>query len=118
MSINLHAIRIDKGNIDKNSLVELLSIDNDFLENVEYFRPDTLELGFENEAERVSEEIFDKFNDALEDDESYAIEGMFQKVVLLKNFVTQSSTTKSFDHTIVETDFEYILILALDLEQF
>jgi hypothetical protein len=41
--------------------ISFLSIDNDFSENEEYFREDTLSLGFESEAERCSEELYDKF---------------------------------------------------------
>lgn len=36
-------------------------IDSDFGENVDYFRPDTIELGYENEAERCSEELYEKY---------------------------------------------------------
>lgn len=38
------------------NLIRLISFDLDFSENEEYFREDTLSLGYENEAERVVKE--------------------------------------------------------------
>ena len=58
----LFICRIDKHGVDENSLISILEQDNDFSENEDYFRIDTLELGFENEAERVSKEIFEKID--------------------------------------------------------
>lgn len=43
-------------------LIELLSIDSDFGENEEYWRKDTIQLGFKNEAERVAKEIIEQLN--------------------------------------------------------
>lgn len=48
-------ISIDPKRI-KMDMVKLLSFDLDFTENEEYFRDDTLELGYENEAERIVDE--------------------------------------------------------------
>ena len=36
-------------------------IDNDFGDNEDYYRADTLELGYENEADRCSEELYEKY---------------------------------------------------------
>ena len=44
----------------KEGLIELISFDLDYTENEEYFREDTLSLGYENEAERVVEEYLEK----------------------------------------------------------
>ena len=41
-------------------LYSILSVDNDLIENAEYFRKDTLELGYDNEAERLIIEALDK----------------------------------------------------------
>jgi len=38
------------------SLEQLISSDNDLTENVEYFQDDTLELGYESEADRIVKE--------------------------------------------------------------
>jgi hypothetical protein len=56
LQINLFTAQLDKRNV-KDAVSQILSIDNDFTENEEYFREDTLDLGFQNEAERVAEEI-------------------------------------------------------------
>jgi hypothetical protein len=45
----------DKKNI-RESLYSLLSQDNDLTENEDYFRDDTLELGYESEADRIIQE--------------------------------------------------------------
>lgn len=56
LQINLFTAQLDKHNV-KDAVSQILSIDNDFTENECYFREDTLDLGFENEVERVAEEI-------------------------------------------------------------
>lgn len=45
----------------ENMFEEFLGIDGDFSENEEYFREDTLALGFRSEAHRVSKELNAKF---------------------------------------------------------
>lgn len=42
------------------SLFALISSDNDLTENEEYFQDDTLELGFENEADRIVKEALEE----------------------------------------------------------
>lgn len=49
-------ISLDPGKIE-NDLYGLISFDLDFTENEEYFRMDTLSLGYENEAERLAKEF-------------------------------------------------------------
>ena len=46
---------IDLKNPDKalGSLYDLLTVDNDLTENEDYFREDTLELGYDCEADRI-----------------------------------------------------------------
>tara|TARA_R100000306_G_C4346665_1_gene127992 strand:- start:86 stop:517 length:432 start_codon:yes stop_codon:yes gene_type:complete len=46
---------------NEKMFVPFFKIDNDFSENEEYFRKDTIPLGFENEAERCSKELYDKY---------------------------------------------------------
>lgn len=50
----LHLI-VDVTNAElvKESLMQLLDCDNDITENEDYFQEDTLEKGYENEAERI-----------------------------------------------------------------
>ena len=57
--LNVHQHTINECN--NKMFISFLSIDNDFSENDEYFREDTLSLGFESEAERCSKELYDKF---------------------------------------------------------
>ena len=40
----------------KESLLSLISMDNDLTENEDYFRDDTMELGYESEADRIVKE--------------------------------------------------------------
>ena len=44
-----------------NTLYDLIGMDNDLTENEDYFREDTLELGFDNDAERYVKEALEKF---------------------------------------------------------
>lgn len=48
-------VSVEKDKMEQG-LAELLSFDLDFTENEEYFREDTLSLGYENEAERLVRE--------------------------------------------------------------
>ena len=66
-------VEIENEQVTKEQLMDLF-FDNDFTENEDYFRDDTLELGFENEAERVASELlanedmpaFDKLEGCIE----------------------------------------------------
>jgi hypothetical protein len=106
----LFTCRIDKGNIHENSLYDLFAMDNDFSENEDFYREDTLSLGFKDEAERVSKEIFDIFKDI--EDEFDRVQKMFDKVFDIRFFVGQSTFYGSYVKEIIETEFEYILIIA------
>tara|TARA_R100000808_G_C2066163_1_gene95530 strand:+ start:139 stop:522 length:384 start_codon:yes stop_codon:yes gene_type:complete len=58
-NLNVNSVTISGSN--KKMFKSFFEIDNDFGDNEEYFRPDTLELGYENEAERCSEELYEKY---------------------------------------------------------
>ena len=58
-NLNVNSVTISGSN--KKMFKSFFEIDNDFGDNEEYFRPETLELGYENEAERVSDELYEKF---------------------------------------------------------
>ena len=60
--VKLIAVLLDRNNV-KEAVMNILSHDMDFIENEEFFREDTLELGFENEAQRVAEELSQKFKE-------------------------------------------------------
>ena len=57
--LNVHQIQVSGCN--EKMFKEFFEIDSDFSENEDYFREDTLDLGFENEAERCSKELFKKY---------------------------------------------------------
>lgn len=109
---NAHLIisRVDKGGINENSLQEILEHDSDFGENEEYFRKDTLKKGFENEAQRVSAEIFKKHKKV--DDESEQLEAMVNDLFKVNNFIGQSGHYGDHTFKIIETDFEFIVVIS------
>ena len=112
-SITLAMARVSKGQIDRYSLKPLFNIDNDFTENVEYFREDTLELGFNNEADRVSKEIWDKHKDDDRNDEVVLLNRMVRDVFDVPNFIGQSSDYGDYDFEIIEFDFEYLVVIGV-----
>ena len=109
--------QINKGDVNERSLIRILAQDNDFSENEEYYREDTLELGFTNEAERVSKEIFDKHKNLLDEDEEDfdeygAIQLMVNDLFDVSGFIGQSSNYGDYIFDIIETDFGYVVVIA------
>jgi len=104
--------RIDIGEINEQSLIGILEQDCDFSQNEEYYREDTLELGFKNEAERVSKEIFDKHKENLKDDELDTLNSMVNDLFDVSNFIGQSSNYGGYTFDIIETEFEYVVVIA------
>jgi hypothetical protein len=109
--------QINKGDVNERSLIGILEQDCDFSQNEEYYREDTLGLGFNNEAERVSKEIFDKHKNLLDKDkedfdEYGAIQLMVNELFDISNFIGQSSSYGDYSFEIIETDFEYIVVIA------
>jgi hypothetical protein len=76
----------------REALIDCISMDNDLTENEEYFREDTLDLGFENETERIVSEalegdvdlstlegvtdLFSKVTDSISDQEFFGVCGL------------------------------------------
>jgi len=56
LNVNHFWLNVSIENEVYESLMSLLEIDNDITENEDYFREDTIELGYENEAERIVKE--------------------------------------------------------------
>ena len=52
-------VEIENEEVTKEQLMDMF-FDLDFTENEDYFREDTLELGYENEAERLATEFLEK----------------------------------------------------------
>jgi len=108
--LTLITARIDRGAVNETALVDILEQDNDFSENEEYYRPDTLALGFKNEAERVSKEIYEKFKD--NEEESERLDSMVTELFEIRGFIGASSNYGYYRYDVIETDFEYIVVIA------
>ena len=107
---NLIVHTIDKGMVNKTSLIAILETDSDFLENEDYFRKDTLKKGFKNEAERVSKEIFNKCKKIK--DEGERVEKMVESLFNVSGFIGNSSYSGDYTHQITETEFAYVISIA------
>lgn len=106
--------RIDKGGVNETSLIDILAHDCDFTENEDCFREDTLDLGFKDEAERVSKEIFEKckIKSKIGDDEYVLLYTMLLALFRVDGFIGKSNYYGDFKFEIVETDFEYVVVIA------
>ena len=116
--IGLLTLEISKGMINENSFIDLFSFDSDFTENEEYFREDTLELGFKNEAERCSKELFEKHKKGLidRDTEDVSLElALIDGIENTRNFIGQSYYYNygEYQLRIIETDFSYVVAIAV-----
>jgi hypothetical protein len=58
--LNHHWVDASRKDDIYNSLYSLLECDNDLTENEDFFRDDTLSLGYESEAERIVKEALEK----------------------------------------------------------
>ena len=58
---NLHVHHISIKGCHEKMFIPFFDIDSDFSENEEYYREDTLTLGFKNESERCSKELYDRY---------------------------------------------------------
>ena len=98
---------VDKNNINVNTLVDLLEMDADFSENEEYFREDTLKFGYENEAHRVAEEIYNQYREGSPGDETKQLYQMVAELTNINNYIGNGGT-----YEITETEFQYVIALA------
>jgi hypothetical protein len=113
--IGLIVFNVDKNSeaINEKTLIPAFNEDCDFTENEDYFREDTIELGFENEAERVSKEIFDEcMADETIQTESELLEAMVKSLFDVDNFIGTSSNYGDYSYQIVETEFEFVVIIS------
>jgi hypothetical protein len=99
---------------NERMFIPFFNIDSDFSENEEYFREDTLELGFGSESERCSKELFEKFEkdfyerayievleEALEEAANYYLEGAEGNT---HHIVGNTSYTSSYEIQVICTD--------------
>ena len=102
---NLQVNLIEIDGCNEEMFVGFFELDADFGENEDYFREDTLELGFENEAERCSKELYEKYfgdgdydgysetlQTALKEAGDYCVDGT-QHIVGNTTYTSQSDIT-------------------------
>jgi hypothetical protein len=110
---NVLIAQIDKNGLGEHSFIEIFSGDEDFTNNEEYFREDTLDLGYRDEAERVSKEIFHKAKEEVGEEDEYVLLGKMLKLLFeVPNFIGSSSCYGESTYEIIDTEFEYIIAIA------
>lgn len=124
---SLSVNQIEISGCHKRMFVPFFSIDSDFLENQGYFREDTIELGFNNEAERCSEELFEELGghefflddyagslaEALEKASEYSFDGVLGGV---RHIVGNCNYTSESDITLICMDDhhnEYTVVISM-----
>lgn len=93
-NVNLISTRIDKHGINENSLFNILTVD----------------LDFEDTAAQISKEIFHAHEDI--DDEGERINAMANSLFDVPNFIGQSSCYGDHSFKVIETEFEWIIVIA------
>ena len=111
--VKLITQRVERGSVNDDCLYNILMTDNDFGENEDYFREDTYKLGFVNEADRVSKEIFEKYQYI--EDEAERLKEMIKELFTIDNFIADEHTGNygHYEFKIIESDFEFIVIIAV-----
>ena len=111
---------ISISDLNKFMFVDFLSMDRDYSENEEYFREDTIELGYENEAERISEEMYNRLIDEYNENPNYSEEERLKCIEDILEELANDSTLDStfilgnesytwqYDITVVCNDYEYL----------
>ena len=111
------ALNRDTENI-KDIIEEILNIDSDFGENEEYFRDDTISMGYRSESHRCANEIYEKVKDIKDEDIveaiieeviGYSFEGEDKTTVFL---IGNSSYCGDYTYEIRETLEAYLLSIA------
>lgn len=111
-NLTLHVFSVLKGSISENTLIPIIDIDADFSENEEYYRDDTLSLGYKNESERLSKEIFSKEYNT-EKDERQLLLDLLNNIFNIDNFIlnnckeSQFELTEAFDKYVVSIAYIY-----------
>lgn len=109
--INLKVFTVAKNDVDKSIVQSILSIDNDFTENKEYFREDTLELGYLNEAERYASEIYDECREY--QCPRRRLGEMLNKVQSISSFlINNANYCNGNEIEITETDNMFVISIA------
>lgn len=109
--VQLIIFTIEKGQLSTKSLIPAFQCDQDFTENEFAWRDDTAELGFENEAERVSAEIFTMFLHVEEERER--VEKMVAYLFDVDDFIGNNEQYGSYHYAITETESHYVVSIAV-----
>lgn len=113
MAIDIYTVNLDVNGINERSLIGLFEQDLDFTENEGQWRDGTRKLGFKNEAERVSKELYEKhFKNDSNKNEIFRVEEMIKDVINTSGFIGSSSYYKSYDYRVIMTEYEYIVVIA------
>jgi hypothetical protein len=89
---------ISKGEINKETLIGFLEQDGDFVG-----KP----------AKRISKEIFDKHKIDLDNDEYETLHLMIKSLFDVTGFIGCSSEYGDYSYSIIETEFEYVVVIAV-----
>lgn len=109
-TLELHVFSILKGNVNEKTLIQMIDIDADFSENEEYFRDDTISLGYTNESERISKEFFEKLSVKFNDEQTLLSE-LVNSIFNIDNFILNNENDSQFE--ITETLDKYVVSIAL-----
>ncbi len=86
---------------------EILNIDLDFKENEEYFRDDTISMGYRSESHRCANEIYEKVKDIK--DEYKLIAAIIEEVI---DYIWGNLSYWEYSYKIRETLEAYLLSIA------
>lgn len=119
MQHHLTVHQIEVSGCNEKMFKDFFEIDSDYSENEEYFRENTLRLGFENEAERCSKELFKKYKKKFyEGAYKEVLEEALEKAVEnYPDFILGNSTyTSKYEITIIctnEEENEYTVVVSI-----
>ena len=101
MDLELYTFQFDRNGNPLGTLIEILKIDQDF----------------EETAEEIAKELYGKYKELLQSDEMYHLDSMILELLEeTDGFVNRSSFYVDYKHQLVETEFTYVLSLAVNTE--
>jgi len=107
---HLLVVVLEKGQLDKDSMREFLQTDADFTDNEDCFRSDTIELGYEDEAQRVSEEIWYKHKKITND--AKRLEKMMKSLFEVPYFIGTSDLYGDYTYEITDVGKAFVVSIA------
>jgi hypothetical protein len=97
-TVLLFTDRISKGSINEETLIGFLEQDDDFVGKM---------------AKRISKEIYEKHKIDLKNDELFTLNLMIKDLFEVIGFIGYSSNYGDYSYEIIETEFEYVVIIAV-----